>query len=559
MHDVSIVDKTSGDFLKYNGTLWVNDQINLGTDTTGIYVADLVAGTGVIISNGSSESASPSISIGQAVATSSSVTFAHVSAPITGNVTGNVLGNVTGDLTGNASTASTLQTSRAISLSGDVSGSVSFNGSSDVTITATVQPNSVALGTDTTGDYVASLVAGNNITLSNNSGEGATPTINSGMTISDTIPSSPTNGQVWYESDTGKTFVYYDSFWVEIVGSVGGVSAASTSAAGVVQLTDSTSSTSTTTAATPNSVKSAFDIGNAAVPKSGGTMTGDLSTTGLVVSDTDGTGVVRLVAQTSPPSAPAAGSSIIYTETVAGRPFLEYRGPIGDARNLIQVPTDRLWAIHSNSGTIGCGTNATSGTGTRTIFNNIIPRFTTAATVTTSYILWMLNPRWLATLGFYGFLRIGFPDASYDNTGASTGSRIWGLCAASNQSHPTGPRGVVSGARRAFGFNREHVNGSNTDTNWQVVSNHSDPVTVVDTGMPFVATKIYDQYLYRAPGDTNLYWRIDNYTDSTTASGVIAVGAASATSLAVQPAIHTIDAVARAYDIYYLYIEQERT
>jgi hypothetical protein len=39
------------------------------------------------------------------------------------------------------------------------------------------------------------------------------------------------------------------------------VSAGSTSAAGVLQLTDSTSSTSTTTAATPNSVKSAYDIG----------------------------------------------------------------------------------------------------------------------------------------------------------------------------------------------------------------------------------------------------------------------------------------------------------
>lgn len=35
-------------------------------------------------------------------------------------------------------------------------------------------------------------------------------------TVSDTPPSSPANGQFWYESDTGKTFVYYDSFWVEV-------------------------------------------------------------------------------------------------------------------------------------------------------------------------------------------------------------------------------------------------------------------------------------------------------------------------------------------------------
>lgn len=53
--------------------------------------------------------------------------------------------------------------------------------------------------------------------------------------------------------------------------------AGTTSVVGVVQLTDSTSSTSTTTAATPNAVKSAYDLANAALPKSGGTMTGTIT------------------------------------------------------------------------------------------------------------------------------------------------------------------------------------------------------------------------------------------------------------------------------------------
>jgi hypothetical protein len=35
-------------------------------------------------------------------------------------------------------------------------------------------------------------------------------------TVSDTAPGSPSVGQIWYESDTGKTFVYYDSFWIEV-------------------------------------------------------------------------------------------------------------------------------------------------------------------------------------------------------------------------------------------------------------------------------------------------------------------------------------------------------
>jgi hypothetical protein len=55
-----------------------------------------------------------------------------------------------------------------------------------------------------------------------------------------------------------------------------GINAATTSAPGAVQLTDSVSSTSTTTAATPNAVKSSYDLANAALPKAGGTMTGNI-------------------------------------------------------------------------------------------------------------------------------------------------------------------------------------------------------------------------------------------------------------------------------------------
>lgn len=50
----------------------------------------------------------------------------------------------------------------------------------------------------------------------------------------------------------------------------------STSTAGIVQLTNSTSSTSTTTAATPNSVKSSYDLAADAIPKSTGSAAGDI-------------------------------------------------------------------------------------------------------------------------------------------------------------------------------------------------------------------------------------------------------------------------------------------
>jgi hypothetical protein len=55
-----------------------------------------------------------------------------------------------------------------------------------------------------------------------------------------------------------------------------GVSAASTAAAGVVQLSDSTSTTSSVLASTPTATKSAYDLANAAIPKSTVTTAGDI-------------------------------------------------------------------------------------------------------------------------------------------------------------------------------------------------------------------------------------------------------------------------------------------
>ena len=92
--------------------------------------------------------------------------------------------DVTGALTGNASTASTLQTARSIGLGGSLSGSVSFDGSQNVTITADIVADSVALGADTTGDYVAGASAsGAGISVTGSGGEGSSLVIaNTGVT-----------------------------------------------------------------------------------------------------------------------------------------------------------------------------------------------------------------------------------------------------------------------------------------------------------------------------------------------------------------------------------------
>ena len=86
-------------------------------------------------------------------------------------------GTITAALTGNASTASALATARAIALTGDVTGTVNFDGSAGVSIATTIAANSIALGTDTTGAYVADLTAGEGIDVSGGGAENATITI----------------------------------------------------------------------------------------------------------------------------------------------------------------------------------------------------------------------------------------------------------------------------------------------------------------------------------------------------------------------------------------------
>jgi hypothetical protein len=81
------------------------------------------------------------------------------------------------DTSGNAATATALETSRVIELSGDISGSASFDGSASISISATIEPNSVSLGTDTTGNYVASASAGAGIIISGSGSENANITI----------------------------------------------------------------------------------------------------------------------------------------------------------------------------------------------------------------------------------------------------------------------------------------------------------------------------------------------------------------------------------------------
>lgn len=104
----------------------------------------------------------------------------------------------------------------------------------------------------------ATITQGTGVTISNGDGSITISATGSGGTVTGVTATSPL-------ASTGGTAPDIS------------IQDGTTSQKGALQLEDSTSSTSTTKAATPNSVKSAYDLANAALPKAGGTLTGDVT------------------------------------------------------------------------------------------------------------------------------------------------------------------------------------------------------------------------------------------------------------------------------------------
>ena len=155
--DVTITSAADGDFLRWNGTAWINDAVNLSTDTIGSFVQSLVAGTGVTLANNSGENATPTITVDTTVIQA---------------VVANVSNTEIGYLDGVTSAIQTQIDTKAPLASPTFTGTV------------TVPDNSFALGTKTTGDYVATITGGTGVSsTASTSGEGTTHTLSIGQAV----------------------------------------------------------------------------------------------------------------------------------------------------------------------------------------------------------------------------------------------------------------------------------------------------------------------------------------------------------------------------------------
>ena len=99
---------------------------------------------------------------------------------------------------GNAATATALSSSRTFALTGVVTGTITSDLTSGFTINTSISANSIALGTNTVGNYAATVgVSGNGLTITGSAGEGTAYTVNSNATnlnTASTIVFRDTNG-----------------------------------------------------------------------------------------------------------------------------------------------------------------------------------------------------------------------------------------------------------------------------------------------------------------------------------------------------------------------------
>jgi len=170
LSNVSISNAANGDFLRYNGNVWINDPVNLSTDTVGDYVANLTSGAGITITNLGGEGANPTIAVTEytydwwGAAMNAQAAAMNYTDTVANTVYSNAVTYVNNRVLDNL-----LDVTLSNTANGDF---LRYSSASNTWIN-----DAINLSTDTIGDYVANVIAGDAIEISNTGGEGSAPTI----------------------------------------------------------------------------------------------------------------------------------------------------------------------------------------------------------------------------------------------------------------------------------------------------------------------------------------------------------------------------------------------
>lgn len=270
----------------------------------------------------------------------------------------------------------------------------------------------------------------------------------------------------------------------------------------------------------------------------------------------------------STPSTPTGSTLNFFAKSLSGRMALRVQGPSGLVtplqpsffqNNIIMINTNTTTSVTSigdavtSVGTLSHPT-VTEAYGRMTNFASAASAGATCGTGNAN--LNFVRGSVSGANGFFFNARLAFPDASYNETGASTGSRIF--VGMTDQTMATSV-GSNNPAGNRFGFSRLHVNASTTDTNWQITSRDGATEFRVDTGCQFDVQKVYDFYFFCAPQGSEISWRIDNVTDNTSFEGSVTSNLPLNTQIMRAGfQLQTVNATSRNIRMQRVYIESDR-
>lgn len=289
----------------------------------------------------------------------------------------------------------------------------------------------------------------------------------------------------------------------------------------------------------------------------------------VALRQVDDATILTFTAQGATPATPAAGEMLLYAKSLGGRILPRILGPSGISTPLQPSFFQNFITLIGTNTTTTVSTLGQAVTSTGTISHPAVTEsygymadFQTAATGAATAgtgnagLVYLRGSVSNGANGFFYASRLAFPNSSYNESGASTGTRFFNgftagtLAAMVTTDAPTG---------NFCGFRRNHVNAGIQDTNWQFITRDNTTTTVQDTGLAFAAEKVYDGYIFCPPNGSTIYWRIDNITDETTAEGSQTLTLPGNTTL-MRGGFHlcTVNAVARNIRMQRVYIESDR-
>jgi hypothetical protein len=273
--------------------------------------------------------------------------------------------------------------------------------------------------------------------------------------------------------------------------------------------------------------------------------------------------------QVTLPTTPSAGYMKFFAKTLCGRMLPRILGPSGIATPLQPSFFQNNISIINTGVTTALTTIGTAVTSVGTISHPVVTELygymaniASAATANITcgtgdnLVKWIIGSLAGGSSGFFFSARIAYPDSNYNETGASTGTRMFvGL---TDQTLAV-TVGSDSPAGNRIGFSRLHVNGATQDTTWVITTKNGVSETRTNTGMTFNPQVIYDFYLFCRPLGTEVYWRIDDLINETSYEGIVVDTLPLNTVFMRSGAqLQTVNAVSRNIRIQRIYCESDR-